>query len=103
MSVPTDNIEAPFIGIRVDVDTIFYHSQSVTVLINGKEVYQNAIENAEDIEFIFENPGTDVVELTMLLPDSIAPSEVIKSGDTRTLGLGLLKMEVVEAFKTENI
>ena len=86
----------PFIGVSVDVCNTFYHPQSVTALVNGVEVYQDTIEGDADIEFVFENPETDIIELTFLLPDAVAPSEIMESNDQRELGLGLLTMKLVE-------
>lgn len=88
---------APFIGIQMDICSTFYHPQAVTVLMNGAEVYQDVIEGNAEIEFAFGNPGTDIIELTFLLPDAIAPSDIMDSEDTRKLGLGLLTMKVTEA------
>lgn len=84
----------PFVGVYIDVCNTFYHAQSVTILINGTEVYQNTIEGEMDIEFTFENPGTDIIELTFLLPDAVSPSETMDIDDPRELGLGLLSMKV---------
>ena len=75
------------------VDT-FYHPQSVTALINGTEVCQKTVEGGMDIEFTFENPRTDIIELTLLLPDAVSSSETVDLDDSRELGLGLLKMKV---------
>ena len=66
----------------------------MTALINGTEVYQNTIEGDTDIEFTFENPGTDIIELTLLLPDAVSPSVTADFDDARELGLGLLSMKV---------
>lgn len=83
------------VGIYIDVVDTFYHPQSVTALINGIEVYQNTVEGDMDIEFTFENPGTDIIELTLLLPDAVSPSEMADVNDLRELGLGLLTMRVM--------
>ena len=82
------------VGVYIDLDRTFYHPQSVTALINGTEVYQKTVEGNTDIAFTFENPGTDIIELTLLLPDAVSPSEMIDSDDSRELGLGLLTMKV---------
>lgn len=83
-----------FVGVYIDVYDTFYHPQSVTVLVNGMEVYQNTIEGDEDIEFTFDNPGTDIIELTFLLPDAVSPSEVRDFDDSRELGLGISTVKV---------
>lgn len=82
------------VGVYIDIGDTYYHPQSVTALINGTEVYQNTIEGDTDIEFTFENPGTDVIELTLLLPDAVSPSVTADFDDARELGLGLLSMKV---------
>lgn len=82
------------INVFINVDRTFYHPQSVTALINGTEVYQGTVDGVMDIEFSFENPGTKILELTLLLPDAVSPSETINTDDTRELGLGLLTMKV---------
>lgn len=82
------------VGIYIDVVDTFYHPQSVTALINGIEVCQKTVEGGMDIEFTFENPGTDIIELTLLLPDAVSSSETVDLDDSRELGLGLLKMKV---------
>lgn len=96
MCFSLNDADSPFIGVNIDVGNVFYHPQSVTILINGTEVYQDVIEHATDIEFIFENPKTDIVEMTMLLPDSVVPAEVMDSADWRDLGLAMLTMQVAE-------
>lgn len=85
---------APDVGVYIDVCDTFYRPQSVTALINGVNVYHNTIEGDMDIEFTFENPGTDLIELTLLLPDAVSPSETMDINDSRELGLGLLTMKV---------
>lgn len=97
LSFPLNDTKAPFIGINMDVCFTFYQPQSVTAFVNGMYVYEATIKNDQNIEFVFENPGTDVVELTILLPDSIAPLEVMESEDYRDLALGLTTMQVAEA------
>jgi hypothetical protein len=96
MQVDTD---APFINVLIDVGSVFYHPQSITAIVNETEVYQGTVTGAQGISFTFENPETHIVELTILLPDAVAPSEVMDSNDPRVLGLGLLKMTVSEAVK----
>lgn len=86
----------PFIGVYIDVCNAFYHPQSVIATVNGVEVYQDTIEGDTDIEFVFENPGTDIIEMVFRLPDAVAPSEIMESNDQRELGLGLLTMKLVE-------
>ncbi len=97
LTVPLGAADAPFIGIRIDVGSVFCQPQTVKALINGEPVYEDAVENGEDIEFAFQNPGTDTVELCLLLPDSIAPSRLGASEDDRDLALALVTMEVMEA------
>ncbi len=82
------------VGVYIDIDDTFYHPQSVAVLINGMNVYQNKIEGNMDIEFTFKNPGTDVIEMRLLLPDAVSPSELMDFNDPRELGLGLLTLKV---------
>lgn len=82
------------VGVYIDVDDTFYHPQSVAVLINGMNVYQNKIEGNMDIEFTFKNPGTDVIEMSLLLTDAVSPSELMDFNDPRELGLGLLTLKV---------
>ncbi len=97
ISFPLHDIDAPFIGVNIEISTVFNPPQSVKVLINGKYVCEEIIRNGTNMEFAFENPGTDVAELTLLLPDSVAPSDISDSVDDRKLALGLLTMEVAEA------
>ena len=87
----------PFIDVCIDVGGTFYHPQSVSILINGNETYQGIIEGDKDIQFLVENPKTDIIELTMLLPDAVAPCDVMESEDSRDLGLWLLTMKITEA------
>lgn len=89
--------DIPIIGVDIGVCNTFYHPQSVTILVNGEQVYKEIIEGNTDIIFAFENPGTDIVELTFLLPDAVAPAEVMDSQDLRELGLGLSTLKVMEA------
>lgn len=88
----------PFIDVCIDVGGTFYHPQSVSILINGNEAYQSIIEGDKDIQFLIENPKTDIIALTMLLPDAIAPCDVMESEDPRELGLWLLTMKMTEAY-----
>lgn len=97
MDFTLDDTSFPLIGISMDVGNTFYHPQSISILINGKEVYQNTVEGKTNIEFIFENPRTDIIELTMLLPDSVVPAEIMESKDLRDLGLMLSTMKIVKA------
>lgn len=97
LTLPLNGTDAPYIGINMNIYSTFYQPQSVIVLVNGDYVCEEIITNRQSLIFGFENPGTDTVELTLLLPDSIAPSQVMESEDYRELALGLLTMEVVEA------
>ncbi len=97
LSLPLNHTDAAFIGINLNVFSTFYQPQSVIVLVNGRYVCEETVADSQQLEFAFENPGTDAVELTLLLPDSMAPSEVTESEDPRDLALGLLTMEVTEA------
>lgn len=97
LTVPLDAADASFIGIHMDVSTVFYQPQTVQALINGELVYEDTIESGEDIEFAFKNPETDTVTLSLLLPDCISPSKLGLSEDDRDLALALAAMEVVEA------
>ncbi len=96
MSFSLNDASSPFIGINIDVGSTFYQPQSVSILINGSEVFRDIIEFDEDIDFVFENPKTETVELIMRIPDSVIPAEVMDSSDWRDLGLGLLTMVVAE-------
>ncbi len=82
------------ITIDMDVYCTFGRPQPVTVLVNGTPVYQNTIEGETDIEFTFENPGTDIIELTFLIPNAVSPSEIMDIDDLRELGLGLSTLKV---------
>lgn len=97
LSLPLQGTEAPFIGVNMDIHSVFYQPQSVIILVNGRYVGKDTIAEGENLVFAFENPGTDAAELTLLLPDSVAVSEVMESEDPRKLALGLLTMEVTEA------
>lgn len=97
LSFPFHNQNAPFIAIKADIYSVFYRPQPVTVLVNGTYVYEDTVAEGQNLEFAFENPGTDTVELTFLLPDSISPSQVAASEDDRDLALGIKAIEVSEA------
>jgi len=97
ISLPLHTTDAPFIGVHMELYSVFNPPQSVTALVNGKYVCQEMIRDDTSIEFAFENPGTDMATLTLLLPDCIAPSEITDSEDDRKLALGLMTMEVAEA------
>lgn len=97
LTVPLNATDASYIGIHMDVRTVFYHPQTVQILIDGEKVYDNKVKDGEDIEFVFENPGTDTVELSLLLPDSAVPARLGISEDDRRLALALVRMEVAEA------
>lgn len=98
-----NDLNSPFIRVKITLAGIFYHPQPTTILINGAEVYQDILESATDIEFVFDAPETDTVVLTMLIPDAVAPAEVIDSTDQRELGLALISMEVTEVEPDPNI
>ena len=80
----------------LDVCTTFYQPQSVTVLVNGAIVFEDTIEGNQDIAFSFPNPENGIVQIEMLLPDSVQPSAVMDSTDNRDLGLGLLSLKISE-------
>lgn len=97
LTLPLNGTDAPYIGINMSIYSAFYQPQPVTVLVNGNYICEDTVRDKQSLVFAFENPGTDVVELTLLLPDCIAPSQIMESEDHRELALGLLKMEVTEA------
>ncbi len=89
--------DIPFVDMYFNVENVFYPPQSVTVLINGEEVYQVMVEGRNDIEFVFKNPGTNYLELTMLLPDAVAPSEIADSEINDILGIALKSINISAA------
>jgi len=84
--------ESPIINCYIDIASTFYQPQRVFVLINDNKVYDTVVEGDQDISFSFENPGVEILKITLLLPDSISPSKVMGSIDGRNLGIGLLSM-----------
>lgn len=97
LSIPLDSTDAPFIGMNLNISRTFHQPQSVTVFVNGMFVCEDTIVGNQNLQFAFKKPRSTMVELTLLLPDSIAPSEISESEDHRDLGLGLLTMDVMEA------
>lgn len=85
----------PYVGVHIDVSETFYRAQSVIALINGKKVYRGKTKGDDDIVFTFREPGTDLIELTLFLPDAVSPEEVIDFDDSRKLGLRLQTLRVV--------
>lgn len=97
LTIPLDAADAPFIGIHMDVSMAFYQPQRVRAFINGEFVYEDTIKTGDDIVFAFENPGTDMATLSLLLPDAISPAKLGLSEDDRSLALAFARMEVAEA------
>ncbi len=89
--------DAKFLRVNIDVASTFYQLQNVLISINGENVYTQKISGDQDIDFVFEKPENNMIDMTINLPDSIAPSEVMESKDDRRLGLGLLTMKFTEA------
>lgn len=90
------NDETPIISGYIDVATTFFQPQNVSILINDHLVYDAVIDGDQDISFTFDNPHTNIIKMTMLLPDSVSPSDVQVSSDERVLGIGLLTIEFYE-------
>ena len=86
------NDSAPLIKGHIDVVGTFYHPQEVTILINESEVFCNKIEGDQDIDFVFENPKNKIVNMTILLPDSLSPAKLRIPEDGRTLGISIKEM-----------
>lgn len=86
------NSSAPVIKGHIDIAGTFYQPQKVTILINENQVFCNTIEGDQDIDFAFENPQNKIVNMTMLLPDSLSPAKIGLSEDTRNLGISIREM-----------
>ena len=56
-------------------------------MVNGEMVFDEVISGVNSIDFVFNHPQDDIVNVELLLPDSVQPSEVSDSTDTRDLGL----------------
>lgn len=90
-----DDVE--FIHAYIDVYSSFFQPQDVSIIVDDEEVYSGTISGDQDISFIFKKPEDNIVDLIMLLPDSISPAEAMESTDNRDLGLGLASMKLSEA------
>lgn len=87
------NTDCPVINGSIDVGGTFYQPQRVAILINEQKVYEEVIEGKHKISFSFLNPKTHIVQMRMLLPDAVGPSEIMNSEDGRILGLSLISMK----------
>lgn len=77
------------VKMHIDVANTFYRPQNITVLVNGTSVYNAVIEGETEIEFKFESNEVYFYKIEILLPDSIRPTEVSESKDSRDLGIAL--------------
>lgn len=90
------NSSAPMIKGHIDIMGTFYQPQKVTIFINENQVFCNTIEGEQEINFVFENPKNRIVNMTILLPDSLSPAKLGLSEDTRNLGISIREMLFTE-------
>lgn len=90
------NSSTPLIKGHIDIVGTFYQPQKVTIIINENQVFFNTIEGDQDINFVFENPKNRIVNMTMLLPDSLSPAKLGLSEDSRNLGISIREMVFTE-------
>ena len=79
--------DSPVINGSINVLETYYAPQRVSVMVNGEMVFDEVISGVNSIDFVFNHPQDDIVNVELLLPDSVQPSEVSDSTDTRDLGL----------------
>jgi len=68
---------------------IYNDKQTVSVFINGENVYDSVISNTENLEFTFKMPSNGLVDLEIHLPDAISPYTLEQSDDIRDLALAI--------------
>lgn len=77
----------------IELADVYNSRQNVTILVNGREVYDEVIENDENIEFSFAgNEGDSYIDIDILLPNAESPSETGDSIDTRKLALAIKRI-----------
>lgn len=87
---------------KVSVEYVFFQPQDVVVLINDTEVHKQTINMDQDIVFSFKKPRSEIIRMTILIPNSVSPSEVMISRDNRDLGIAIQKIEFSgESFDIE--
>ncbi len=94
MCIILDEMPENPLNIYIDVFDTYYQPQDVSILINGEVVYENTIEGDQDIEFSVEGLDTNLLEVSILLPNAVSPSEVENYNDERVLGLALKQMRI---------
>ena len=78
-----NNLHAEF-----DVLCVYNNQQRVNVYVNDECVYSGVFAGGL-LEFDFERPQDNRVNIRVELPDAISPNELNGSADTRVLALGL--------------
>lgn len=79
--------DASIIRGTIDIAGVFFEAQDMSVIINGEEVFSDVVAEAMEISFKFTAPKDGIINMQLLLPNSISPLEAGVSGDTRDLAL----------------
>lgn len=75
---------------HIELGGVFNGYQSVSILVNDKEVFSDVVMNGNNIDFEFESPGIQQsIKIKIILPDSISPATLGQSEDKRNLALAI--------------
>ena len=80
--------------LHIDFRDVFNNEQTIRILINGNEVYnQKTVSNGRiDAEFVM--PQSKMISIRFDLKDAVSPFKTGQSQDTRQLGLQITKMKI---------
>lgn len=88
--------DAPSFTCNIDLDGVFNGEQKVTILINDNIVFDQTVNNDEDIQFNFDNSDDGIVLMKILLPEAVSPKDLGLSEDDRKLALGFRQIIINE-------
>ena len=80
------------VAASMEILGVFHQPQRVRLIVNNEIVKETIVSKKEKIEFEFYKTDSPLIKVIVELPDAIAPSAIMKSDDTRVLGIAIQKM-----------
>lgn len=85
--------DARKINAYFDVKKVYNEMQQISVLVNNKTVYYTILHDGDNLEFEFDIPEDNNIEMEIQFPDAISPKEMGISEDKRKLAIALFSAE----------
>ena len=82
--------------LQLDIEKVYNDDQSVKILINGDEIYNEHIDKECTLTAGFIMPESRMLTITIVLEDAVSPFQIGKSADIRELGLKIAQLKITQ-------